>query len=298
LLCASTRALVFASALLVACMAARPARAYVRAVTSVGVPVWWKGPQITLDFPLAAPPPVMTAPAYLQAAQDAAAAWSSPGVACSGLVLSIRETAEASADVGMDFRNVIVMRKDDWSYSANALAMTTVFNSTKTGEIVDADIEINAIDEAWADLVGDPSLADGSHVDVQNMLTHELGHVIGLAHACWSPTDGTPRLTDNLGQTELDCSSAGLPEAIALATMFPSVSLMDTSRRTLSPDDAQAVCDVYPASTPAPPSPPGKNAGCSLAPWSLHPRARTPLFALVLTLGVLALRSSIGRRKG
>jgi hypothetical protein len=292
---AGTRSLVFAGTVLVACMVALPARAYVRAVTSAGVPVWWKNPNVSLDFPLGAPPPAMTSDAYLQAARLAAAAWSGPTLACTDLVISIRETAEATADVGLDFRNVIVMRADDWSYASNALAMTTVAKNTKTGEIVDADIEINAVDEVWADLVQDPSLADGTKYDFQNMLTHELGHVIGLAHTCSMASDSGPRLLDNQGQPELDCASPDLPAAVASATMFPSVSPTDTSRRTLSPDDAQAACDVYPTSAPV--SSPDKSTGCSFASPSRRPPARSPFLALAFALGTLALLAKAGFRK-
>ena len=96
---ATTRALLFCSSLCVACMVAEPARAYVRTETTTGVPVWWRNPCVTLDFLLGSPPPEMTGDAYLQAAHAAAAAWSHPALACSGLVLAIRETAETSADM-------------------------------------------------------------------------------------------------------------------------------------------------------------------------------------------------------
>jgi len=286
-------------------MIAGPAQAYVRTVTTAGVPVWWRNPCVTMDFLLGSPPPEMTGDAYLQAARTAAAAWSHPALSCSGLLLSIHKTAETSAAVGYDGRNVIVMSQDTWCseqspaepssptcYSANALAVTTVFRNINTGEIVDADMEINAVRVFWADLVKDPSLANGLTADFQNMLTHELGHVIGLAHPCYIASDGPTRLTDNQGQPELDCASPDLPGTVADATMFPSVLMSDTSRRRLTPDDAQGACDIYPSSVTLCPS--GQSSGCSLAPAASRNTNRIPPVAVPIALGVLVVLAAAG----
>lgn len=305
---ATSRAFVFLNALCAASLAAEPAHASVRTVTSTGLPVWWRSPCITMDFLLGSSPAAMTGDAYVEAADLSAAAWSHPALSCSGLVLSIRKTAETSGTVGLDGRNIIVMREDGWCkdppptdpsappcYSPNALAVTTVFRSVSTGEIVDADIEVNSVNVVWADLVKDPSLTNGTEVDFQNMLTHELGHVIGLAHPCYIASDGTPRLMDNQRQPELDCSAPDLPATIASTTMFPSVVRTDTSRRTLSPDDAQAVCDVYPSSVTTCSS--EASTGCSVAPASSRSPGRMPPVAVPIALGVLALLGAAGYRR-
>jgi len=305
---ATARVLILSCVLGIACIVARPASAYVRTVTTAGVPVWWRNPCIAMDFLLGTPPPAMTGDAYLEAARLAASSWGHPSLACSGLTLSIHKSAEPSADIGFDGRNIIVMRQDTWCseplptdpnappcYATNALAVTTVFRNVTTGEIVDADMEINAVNVYWADLEKDPTLASGSTADFQNMLTHELGHVIGLAHPCFTTSDGTPRLTDNLGQPEINCSASDLPAMVASATMFPSVSVTDTSRRTLSPDDAQAACDVYPISVSACPS--EGSTGCTLAPPSTKTSGKVPPAALPIALSALALLVASGYRR-
>ncbi len=235
---------------------ASSAHAYVRIVTDSGVPLWWRNPCVTMEIFLGAPPPAMTADQYFNASQMAAQAWSHSSVACTGLSLAIQRESAATAAVGLDGKNVIVFIQDSWCknsdatdgpcYPQNALAVTSDFKNDTTGEIGDADIEFNAVYVTWADLVTNPTLASSTTADFQNTLTHELGHVIGLAHPCYSSNDGTPILKDNNGNDELTCGAANLPLSVTEATMYPSVPMNDTQRRTLSPDDQQAVCDIYP----------------------------------------------------
>jgi hypothetical protein len=234
-----------------------PAYAYVRAVTELGTPVWWRSPCITMDIYLGSPPPTLTADQYWNASKLAARAWSHNDLACTGLSISVTKEPGVTADVGFDQKNVIVFRTDTWCaqsssdelapkqcYQANAMAVTTLFKNKTTGEIVDADMEINAVNFTWADLVAQPTLATGNTVDFQNTLTHELGHVIGLAHNCYTPNDGPAPLMDNTGNPEVAC--AGASAAVTEATMYPAVPTSDTDRRTLSPDDQKAACEIYP----------------------------------------------------
>ena len=53
------------------------------------------------------------------------------------------------------------------------------------GQIVDTDIDLNAVGYRFVD--GSKPLSTGdrrSPVDLWNVLTHELGHVMGLDHTC------------------------------------------------------------------------------------------------------------------
>jgi hypothetical protein len=225
----------------------------------------------------------------------AAHAWGPDGVTCadgaSHPYLEIVPTLSTSASVastGYDARNVLVFRTDNWTmggkvsgkeYSPSALAVTTVI-ARLDGHIVDADMEINAVsaNKAWTNL--DPGVViDFSHdtrdfFDIQNTLTHEFGHFLGLDHSCFNydPTNPKLRPQDDKGQDVPDCDGPGA-SAVANTVMFDTSPPLETSKRTLSEDDKRAVCEIYAPSREheacrldQPP------VGCTVAPAPVVPR--------------------------
>lgn len=122
-----------------------------------------------------------------------------------------------------DGQNSIIWRDDSqdatWpapgsTVSQEALAVTTLIYRKTTGEILDADIDFNAVNFVFT--TDDPP---GRVItDIQNTLTHEAGHFIGLAH----------------NNTDPD------------ATMYGSADPGETKKRDLSADDNDAVCTIYP----------------------------------------------------
>lgn len=109
--------------------------------------------------------------------------------------------------------NIVVFRETSWPYGGqgNTLALTTVTFNLDDGEIYDADLEINAADITLT--TGDA----GIEYDLLSIVTHEAGHMLGIAHST-TPT----------------------------ATMTVQYVPGDTSLRTLDPDDAAAICAAYP----------------------------------------------------
>lgn len=109
--------------------------------------------------------------------------------------------------------NIITFVDGTWPYDGpNAtLALTTITFNVESGEIFDADIEVNSANNAIT--TGDVDVS----ADLQSILTHEVGHFFGLSH--------TP---------------------VREATMFRSYAPGDTSLRDLHPDDIAGFCAIYP----------------------------------------------------
>lgn len=109
--------------------------------------------------------------------------------------------------------NIIVFRDDAWPHPASShnVALTTTTFDPVTGELFDADIELNSADFELT--VSDENVS----YDLESVLVHETGHFLGIGH------------TD-------------VPES----TMLPVYLEGDTSLRTLGADDVAAVCALYP----------------------------------------------------
>ena len=122
--------------------------------------------------------------------------------------------------------NVVLFQDDDWKYRGidGTLAKTSVTYNDETGEIYDADIEVNAANNTVT-ITDNPQKVE---YDLQAILTHEVGHFIGVAHSAESS-----------------------------AVMFASYSPGSISQRKLTPDDVGAVCAIYP---------PGRDATCNVEP--------------------------------
>ena len=117
--------------------------------------------------------------------------------------------------------NIVIFREDTWPFlgAENAIGITTTRFDTKTGDLWDADMELNAIGAELS--IGDPITGD----DLLSVLTHEAGHFLGLSHS----NNGT-------------------------ATMRPvySPAIDGTDFRSLAQDDIDGICTVYPPGRKAP----------------------------------------------
>ena len=258
---------------------AMPASAYVRYRSDSGCPYGWRVRTVPIrEFPqgLAG----LNEAEIANAATQAASAWGAGGserlASCTDLDLQITPMTldDIPPAAKYDQMNNVVFRSDSWCTDASSasvvacdpfsLAITSVF-ARKWGEILDADIEVNAVNFQWGDLVASPD--DGGQTqDLQNALTHEMGHLIGLDHTCLSEIRPL-RPVDQTGTPVLDCSDPALPESAREATMYASADPGDTSKRTLEADDEDAVCDSYPRQQPDPLacSAPDPGGGCGIA---------------------------------
>jgi hypothetical protein len=267
------------------------ARAYVRTRSEDNK--WdliWPKPRVTMTVRTGGTLPV-SVDDIVGAATRAGATWSATANDTSVDYTVVTSTA-APVGTMFDHENTISFRNADWDpalgYAQDALALTTVWS--QGGAIVDADTEINGTDPSfrWAVLPDDPATASSSpDIDLQNALTHELGHVIGLNHPCYLGDAPDPPQVDNRGNPVLSCSDPSLPASVEDATMYPSSLPGLINERTLSDDERLALRDLYPAGRAPVVEGTGGSGGCAVGDGSARGRA----------LAVACLAVALARRR-
>jgi hypothetical protein len=144
--------------------------------------------------------------------------WTSQEISCTSYQVQYGGTFTSPTGLdavdGMDRVNrMLWLGGSNWQYPFNTLAMTTTTFYTGTGEIFDADMEMNN-NKAWS-ITG-----QSSAYDLESVTTHEAGHFLGLHH------------------TENDPGSV----------MFPTVDL-GVQKQALNTSDITDVCNVYPGTS-------------------------------------------------
>ena len=301
------RGALMAAAAIATLVAARPAAGYVRYTSDGGKMFKWPQSCVVMQVFPEDLVGMMSRSEIMGAIEASAGAWSKGSNSCTYLDIMVSSSDAATPRAVNDGHNNVVFRTETWcklnakndcdpsvAYDAAALALTSVSASTTSGIIRDADIEVNAHHFSWTDLVMHPDLrgAGQSFHDLQNAVTHEMGHVIGLDHTCYLQP---PAPIDDMGNPIPDCASAS-PDVLA-TTMFPSANPGDIDKRDLAPDDQRAVCEIYPAAQdPKSCSPAGTDpGGCSCAVGA-HGGAVGLGSFMLLAAALLAVRAR--RRRG
>lgn len=191
-------------------------------------------------------------------------------------------------------------------YDASAAAVTTVSYINKKGDpddglIVDADIELNAVNNQFVEIGKNLPASDGrNQTDLENTLTHELGHLMGLDHTCRLSADPAC-LTDDQGQPRQTCDAIDRGrllnptyQAIYVTSMFAIAPQKDIEKRTPKADDVTGIAAVSPiANDPKVCEPPTTVAtGCKC---DMGNRGRPPMSAL-FTVGI-AILAMLRRRR-
>jgi hypothetical protein len=184
------------------------------------------------------------------AATAAADAWSQTDIPGTYLDVQMNTSLDPTPTTGQDDFHDIVFKNPwcepgDTTCQVEALAITSVWAGQTSGTIVDADIEVNMQYAVWTDLVAHPGMVSLGKQDLQNALTHEMGHLIGLDHNCYTPGSDPVHMVDNNGILVPSCLTASAD--VQNDVMYTKADAGDTSKRTLKPDDIQAVLDIYPA---------------------------------------------------
>jgi hypothetical protein len=223
--------------------------------------------------------------------------WNDSIASCSymNVILDPRQDRE----VGRDNVNLIKFRDVSWCrpatgddparcHAESAAGLTTAVyvddaTSSRDGAIVDADIELNGVNFAIS-VGGQTSSTAACKAELQNTLTHELGHLLGLEHPCRVGND--PARVDNTGAPVPLCSSALNNTRITEATMFNFQDCGETKKESLETDDINGVCTIYPTDQdPGTCERVGNQGGCC----SASSGAGLPLGPVLGTLGFGAL---------
>jgi hypothetical protein len=109
------------------------------------------------------------------------------------------------------------------------LGATSFLLDASTGEILESDVFINTRFNWSVAPAGEPG-----RVDLESVVLHEVGHLLGLGHSA-------------LGETEM--MPGGRRVLASGAVMFPiAMSAGSIADRQLQPDDLAGISDLYPAS--------------------------------------------------
>ncbi len=203
---------------------APPARAWRVFVTAQGAEVRWLSPA----------PPFALQPGWPLDGGDAAAASAlETGLAAWGGACGLPPLSSAGLDerARLDDADglgsvVWIDSAANWNarFGATELARTLVAFRVGSGAIIDTDIAVNLGGHAFA--AAETCAPDLDRYDLASVLTHELGHALGLDHS-------------------------DVPEA----TMFPKTVEGRCDLRSLAADDLAGLCHLYPASPIAEPGP-------------------------------------------
>ena len=153
------------------------------------------------------------------ALRNAIAAWNGASGSTARLVEDTSAAQRARSDWQSNDLHLIWFDEDDSSGyfpgSSSTVAITPIWFFSN-GRIDDADVIFNGKDFAFT------TSGQSSRFDIQDVATHELGHLLGLDHSGW-----------------------------AGATMYPYVDSTVILHRSLSSDDVHGLRDAYPAETHA-----------------------------------------------
>ncbi len=154
---------------------------------------------------------------------------------------------------------------EDWPYSDDALAVTLVTLNARTNELLDADVAFN-IESHRFKVLPDAAKDERQFDDVQNTITHELGHVLGLMH-----NNATHDLV-----------------------MYPSAPPGELIKRILKTDDRDGLLSLYgldsePSAAALPPVFAGCSSTSSSPVWLVLPMMMLGLLKRSRRLALVAL---------
>jgi len=241
-------------------VAGAPAWGFVRKKTDGGLAEYWQPNCIQLDVYINDFAD-MSRDEIAKSISAAAHTWSPTAVTCPDgsshpffeIVPSLAPANARAPRPSYDGHNTLQFYTAGSPYPENSalggstIALTSVW-ARADGHIVDADVQVNARDNLFANI--DPGYVPvgGSYpYDLQNAVTHEFGHLLGLGHSCWDQFSDFDQPVDDMDAGVPMCYPP--PDVVKDTVMFATIaSDGETTKRNLSPDDIRGVCAIYPAS--------------------------------------------------
>lgn len=250
----------------------------------------------------------------LSALQRAANAWNQAGDKCSTARIVVVDGSASRTAGGHDGANSITFHRARWCsggiqrlgacYDERVSAMTTLHFGASHEDatealVTEADVELNAAHFAWQ-VDSQRQTSPLATVDLQTVVTHEFGHVLGLAHVC-DNGPGTPWHRDHEGRPIPSCQRAS--GAVVDSVMVPAGDQRHDGRilpvkQRLGDDDVAGICAIYSAGESRW-QPTASGCQCSIVPARRHAgMARLGALALaVAALGAWLSHRSVRRQR-
>lgn len=187
--------------------------------------VAWSAPRVGFSMSASNLPAGITQSQMEQALASALDAWTAPECSVVEPYFAGWITEPAAAKDGVNTISWVA----DWSGAGFPTLSpgTTVMQyhgHDGVWEVADADVYLDAEVDDW-------TTVEGKGTSLQAVLTHELGHALGLLHPCEpNGDDGAP-----------DCKLADAAERAT--TMYP---FYDAGQASLDSDDVAGICYLYP----------------------------------------------------